>query len=76
MIYPTSTRELRPGSILASADADIHQLSNLQAGRAGLITLHVYSPPLLSMNSYTLLDATVSRFVDPVNDEFLGGAGI
>jgi hypothetical protein len=42
---------------------------------ADLITLHVYSPPL-PMNAYSLLDARVSRFIDPINDEFLAGAGI
>lgn len=75
MIYPTATELLRPGGIVASADADIHQVSNLQAGD-DLITLHVYSPPLSSMNSYSLLDASVSRILEPINDEFLAGAGI
>lgn len=76
MIYPTTTRPLEEGLITASEDADIHQMSNLQPDRADLVTLHLYSPPLLFMNTYSLLDASVARFVDPINVEFAGGAGI
>jgi DMSO/TMAO reductase YedYZ molybdopterin-dependent catalytic subunit len=47
-----------PGSVIATADNDLHQVSNLQAGNADLITLHVYSPPLLRMGTYSLLDAS------------------
>ena len=76
MIYATGSRALRAGATTASQDADIHQMSNLQAGAAELITLHVYSPPLLSMHVYSLTTADVSRFFDPINDELVGGAGI
>jgi cysteine dioxygenase len=75
MIFAASSRELVPGQICASEDNDIHQLSNLQAS-GDLITLHLYSPPLLFMNNYSLIDAGVSRFLDPINDEFVSGAGI
>ncbi len=76
MIYPTHSRQLAEGGQTASEDADIHQVSNLQAGGADLVTLHLYSPPLLCMNLYSLLDASVSQFVDPINAEFVGGDGI
>jgi len=76
MIYATDSRNLSAGAMCASFDSDIHQISNLQAGDADLVTLHVYSPPLHSMNVYSLVDATVSRFDDPINDEFVGGSGI
>src|SRR5690348_189697 len=46
-----------PGSVLASLDADMHQVSNLQAGGADLVTLHVYSPPLLRMGTYSLTES-------------------
>jgi cysteine dioxygenase len=75
MIFANSSRDLAPGQICASQDSDIHQMSNLQAG-SDLVTLHVYSPPLLFMNTYSLIDARVSRFLDPINDEFVSGAGI
>lgn len=76
MIYATGSRLLKERQITVTADSDIHQISNLQAGNADLITLHVYSPPLLAMNSYSLVDAKVTRFLDPINERFSSGAGI
>lgn len=75
MIYPTCSRELHTGSIGASRDTDIHQVSNLQADNADLITLHIYSPPLLVMGQYSLTDGRRSEFVDRVF-AFGDGAGI
>ena len=75
MILATHSRELAEGSVCASQDADIHQMSNLQAGGAELVTLHVYSPPLLRMGTYSLTDAAVGEFVDPVFEN-CHGAGI
>ena len=57
-------------------DADVHQISNLQPEGTDLVTLHIYSPPLFRMNMYSLVDAKVVQFFDPVNEEFLSGAGI
>lgn len=74
-VYPTRSRELRAGQVCATCDADIHQVSNLQPGGADLVTLHVYSPPLLVMGTYSLTDTTVGRFADPVV-AFADGAGI
>lgn len=65
-IFPTHTRELQEGDICGSHDADIHQMSNLQPDGCDLITLHVYAPPLLRMNMYSLTEARVSEFADPV----------
>jgi DMSO/TMAO reductase YedYZ molybdopterin-dependent catalytic subunit len=45
-----------PGGIIGSQDGDMHQVSNLQAGDADLVTLHVYTPPLLRMGTYSLTD--------------------
>jgi cysteine dioxygenase len=75
MIYSASSRELQPNQICASEDSDIHQMSNLQVDD-DLVTLHLYSPPLIYMNTYSLHDARVRRFMDPINDEFVSGAGI
>lgn len=74
-IFATSSRELREGQVCGSQDADIHQISNLQAGGAELVTLHVYSPPLLVMGTYSLFDTSIGEFADPVF-EFCHGAGI
>ena len=75
MILATQSRELSQGSVCASQDADIHQMSNLQAGGADLVTLHVYSPALLRMGTYSLTDRAVGEFVDPVFEN-CHGAGI
>ena len=76
MIYPTRSHDLPPGHVCASADEDIHQVSNLQAGGANLVTLHVYSPPLLRMDMFSLDSPAVREWDDPVNDRFVLGGGI
>lgn len=76
MIVPVRTCELEEGSICGSFDADMHQVSNLQSDEADLITLHVYSPPLLKMRMYSLTDSHVQEFSDPVNAEYEYGGGI
>lgn len=76
MVYPVSSRSLPTGSVCGNRGCDIHQVSNLQPGDADLVTLHIYSPPLLTMSAFSLHDARVSQFLDPVNDEFVSGAGI
>jgi cysteine dioxygenase len=68
------SRDAAEGSILASEDSDMHQISNLQADDADLVTLHVYAPPLLAMNTYTLQDRT--RGVEIWEVEFSDAAGI
>jgi DMSO/TMAO reductase YedYZ molybdopterin-dependent catalytic subunit len=56
MAKAVGSRDLPAGSLCATQDADLHQISNLQAG-GDLVTLHVYSPPLLRMATYSLTDA-------------------
>jgi cysteine dioxygenase len=68
------SRDFDAGSLLASADTDLHQVSNLQAGTADLVTLHVYSPPLLTMGTYSLYDRTRGQEIWEV--EFSEAAGI
>lgn len=62
------------GSVMVSFDTDVHQVSNLQAGRE-LVTLHVYAPPLLHMNQYSLDDGSARRFDDPIVGH-VDGSGI
>jgi cysteine dioxygenase len=76
LIFATGSRDLPPGHVCASADDDIHQVSNLQAGRADLVTLHVYSPPLLRMDMFALDTPAVREWDDPINDPFALGGGI
>jgi cysteine dioxygenase len=76
MVYALSSRHLPAGSTCASQDSDMHQMSNLQPEGTDLITLHIYSPALVYMNMYSIVAASVERFFDPINDEFVSGAGI
>jgi cysteine dioxygenase len=76
LVLPVSSRDLPVGHTCASADEDIHQVSNLQAGGADLVTLHIYSPPLLRMEMFSLDTPAVREWDDPVNDPFAQGSGI
>jgi cysteine dioxygenase len=73
MIFATGSHDLPIGRVCASADEDIHQVSNLQAGGADLVTLHVYSPPLLRMDMFSLDSGIVREWEDPINFVFGGG---
>jgi cysteine dioxygenase len=72
-IKAIGSEEAPPGSVLGTVDSDLHQVSNLQDGGADLVTLHVYTPPLLRMGTYSILDT--ERGVD-VWTEWIEGAGI
>ncbi len=61
LIYATGTGRLAAGSVTASYDADMHQMGNLEPSGCDLITLHVYSPPLLRMGRYYLGDAVMGE---------------
>ncbi len=74
-VFPTRTRKLSEGFICATEDLDMHQLSNLQSNKADLITLHIYSPPLLEMGQYSLMDSEVREFKDEIH-QFMHGSGI
>ena len=74
-VFATRTKKLAEGFTCATQDMDIHQLSNLQPAGRDLITLHIYSPPLLVMGQYSLTDTTVRDFNDAVH-AFTEGAGI
>lgn len=73
-IKAMSSRDVDAGGVVGGEDTDIHQVSNLQAGDADLVTLHLYSPPLLTMGTYSLTDPT--RGEEPMFVEFSDAAGI
>lgn len=75
LVYATATVDHPVGQLIGSFDADAHQISNLQAPGCDLVTLHIYSPPLLRMNRFSLTDPRVETFVDPI-ELFTEGAGI
>ena len=68
------SRDFQLGAVIGSEDTDMHQVSNLQAGDADLVTLHVYSPPLVRMGTYSLTD--LSRGEELMLLEFSDAAGI
>lgn len=68
------SRDLLPGDVCGSEDSDLHQISNLQAQDAELVTLHVYSPPLVKMGTYSLTDNV--RGEELMAMEFFDAAGI
>ena len=51
------SQDHEPGSVSGGFNAFLHQVSNLQAGDADLVTLHIYSPPLVRMETFSLTDA-------------------
>jgi cysteine dioxygenase len=68
------SRDFTEGSMMASEDTDIHQVSNLQADDADLVTLHVYAPPLTRMTTYSMYD--LGRGHEVWIPEFSDAAGI
>lgn len=75
LAYPTHTRQLHYGEVCGSFDSDIHQVSNLAGRGQDLITLHIYSPPLIEMATYSLTEPGVRKVVDPIFG-LHAGAGI
>ena len=47
-----SSREWTPGHVTGADIPDIHQLGNPEVSGQDLITLHLYAPPLTSLNVY------------------------
>jgi cysteine dioxygenase len=47
-----SAREWTPGHVTGADVPDIHQLGNPDVSGRDLVTLHLYSPPLTSLNIY------------------------
>lgn len=74
LVKPVFSRDLLPGGVIGSEDTDVHQVSNLQDQDADLVTLHIYSPPLTHMGTYSLTDRT--RGQEPLLLEFIDAAGI
>jgi cysteine dioxygenase len=50
----THSREYHTGEVVATQDADIHQVSNLESPGVDLVTLHLYTPPLRRMSTYSI----------------------
>lgn len=64
--YPTSSTRVEETSL-------IHQISNLQSENRQAISVHIYVPPLVRMNVYSLEDPSVKNILPHY---FSFGAGI
>lgn len=73
-VKAVGSHDLAAGAVCGSQDADMHQVSNLQPAPADLVTLHIYSPPLLTMGTYSLFDTL--RGLEPMFVTFNDAAGI
>ncbi len=51
-LYAASSSSFVKDQVIGSQDEDIHQIANLQ--NEDLITIHIYSPPLKNMATYSL----------------------
>ena len=56
-VDPVKQCVVNPGEICCTQDSDIHQVANEQADGSDLVTLHIYSPPLRTMQTWECVDA-------------------
>lgn len=74
LVKAVSSEDLDEGGVVVTQDSLIHQVSNLQEAGQDLVTLHVYSPPLLRMDTFSLTDRSVGEFRPMVLEH--AGSGI
>ncbi len=74
LIKAVSSHDMIADELVATQDSDIHQVSNLQTAGTDLVTLHIYSPPLLRMDTFSLTDQMVGEFRPAVLE--YAGSGI
>lgn len=72
-VVPAQTTHQPAGAIVATQDADTHQVSNLQPAGSDLVTLHIYSPPLKTMQRFSITGESAGEWSE---EEFQGGAGV
>jgi cysteine dioxygenase len=71
LVCPVSVAEMEPGYVCAAEDADIHQVANMQPPGTDLVTMHIYSPAIESMQTYSPMGVrkTVAWDDDPRGHE-------
>ncbi len=69
-IKAISSTDVGTGFVCSTQDDNIHQISNLQAAGTDLVTLHIYSPAIKCMDTYSLLDSSRSIYV-PQNASYV-----
>ena len=73
MIKSLSSAEYRTQQARVEETSLIHQISNLQASNGSTVSVHIYVPPLIRMNVYSLEDPAVRNILPQY---FSLGAGI
>lgn len=71
-VKPAWSNDMPVGYMAVAPDMDIHQVSNLEEAGCNLVTLHVYSPPLLKMETWSMTDI-VGEFPRSLTFEYGGG---
>ena len=74
-IKPTHSADYPAELVMVSQDSETHQIANLQELDSDLVTLHVYSPPLRKMRTYSI-DSPKPDVYIPVNEGHVDGCGI
>ncbi len=74
-VKASGSHDLPVGLVCASQDEQTHQISNLQVVAQDLVTLHIYSPPLRKMDTFSILGDPLGVFCPEVF-EVSFGAGI
>jgi cysteine dioxygenase len=62
--YPSGTKHIKQRDVCSSQDQDVHQIVNLQKADNDLLTLHLYSPPLNTMQLFSLGQSTFADYDD------------
>jgi cysteine dioxygenase len=73
MIKSLSSVDYKAGAIRVEGTSLIHQISNLQPENCRAISVHIYVPPLVRMNVYSLEDPSVKNILPHY---FSSGSGI
>jgi cysteine dioxygenase len=63
MIKSLSSSEYALADTRVEETSLIHQISNLQAGQGKTVSVHIYIPPLVRMNVYSLEDPAVRNIL-------------
>lgn len=73
MVKSLSSIDYAAGETRVEETSLIHQISNLQAVNGQAISAHIYAPPLMRMNVYSLEDPSVRNILPQY---FTSGGGI
>ena len=73
-IKAVSSTDCATGHVCATQDEEVHQVSNLQEAGQDLVTLHIYSPPLKAMDTYSLFSSETEIY-RPQNQDIVCHVG-